>query len=175
MALYEVTDAIKAVRNVIQDSTENPYTSSSSYGSSTKYVFFFSKKPAGATPSATERRALVSRERDLPIILDLTLINDLPLVNVQKRHELTVLVRCFVRADTYATFNGENKEAHELAIEKLNEVKYKLETDASIRTTLANAGLILRRIGLGGLRPVETDGQDFGYAFELTLWRASRT
>lgn len=174
MAMNEVTDACKTIRNQIQNNTENPYSSASAYGSSTTYVYFFTKKPAAATLTAAEKWENVSRST-LPLIIDIHLISDQPL-NVNKRRELTLLIRCFTQANTTWTFNSETKEAHEISIEKLNEIRYKLETNDTIRTALGNAGLILRRGGIGGIRPLAEDEKTgFGYAFELTMWWETHT
>ena len=177
MTVNLLSTDLKALRNIIQDLTTNPYAASTNTlfsGSSTKYVFAFTKKPAAATPTSPELRAKESRERDLPLIVDLTLVGD-PSTNMHRLREFTVLVRVFCRVDTRLTFNSVLMEAEELAMSKLDEIREKLNTNLAVQQALVAEGMFLLRGGLGGIRPLTGQENDFGFACELTLYRQDRT
>lgn len=177
MAYKSIGGDLEVIRNAIQDSTTSPYASSTGYGASTKYVFAFYKKPAAATPTDQELYDRADRERTLPVIVDVEIVDAAPLsMRGGKMGELPVMIRCFAKSDTTVTFKGKKMEAHMLAMEKLNEILYEFQTNLTIKAAFVAAGMYIQYDGYGSLRPIDPGNtQDFGYALNITFTRTTRT
>lgn len=178
MAYKSLASDLKTIRNLIQDNTENPYSSASAYGSSTKYVFALGmKKLTGTTPSDTELYNKDIRS-DLPLIVTISHIANPPGNDLSGELQfLGVLIRCFSAVDTTWTFKSATTGDEEMAVEKLNEIAYEFLNSDTIIAALAAAKLTLDKTGIGNIRPITTSGeqsrQDYGYVMECTFLRES--
>lgn len=177
MTYKSIGKDIETIRNQIQDNTTNPYAASTDFSHTSKYVFAFLKKPASGTPTDQELYDKANRERTLPIIVDIELIDEglLPMRG-GKWSQMPVLIRCFCKADTKLTFQSNRMEAEELALDKLNEIRYNFQTNNTIKAAFAAAGMYVSYDGYGSLRPIDPGNTtDFGYAMEVTFTRSTRT
>lgn len=166
--------AIRKITELIQDNTLNPYSLSTKFDATTKYVYSYYRDQDNSTPTDQD---LEDKKRiaSLPVFVSVHLVSR---EKMQNKFEYEVMIRCFVNMKTKIDFQTQEMkdsvpeilpirmEAEELSIAKCEDIQHEMRNNDNIRLGLASLGMWFNTIS--SVRPVaggESERQDYAHVF----------